>query len=115
MTRHTSKAAVVHMTKSMAELAIRFSQCLFRIDFQKTRKVHQHEQEVTNLTLNFTNVQIASEGAYQCIVTNLEGTAVSATAALIIDSDRDGIPDSYELAHNWNPNICPLAFPLGIS
>src|ERR1043166_4730624 len=58
----------------------------------------------TNLTLNLTNVQIASEGSYYCIVTNLEGIVTSTTAGLIIDSDRDGIPDSYELAHGWNPN-----------
>jgi len=58
----------------------------------------------TNLSLNLANVQIANEGNYVCIVTNLEGTATSATASLIIDSDGDGIPDSYELARGWNPN-----------
>jgi len=58
----------------------------------------------TNASLNLANVQIASEGTYSVIITNLDGTATSSNVFLIIDSDRDGIPDSYELAHHMNPN-----------
>ena len=58
----------------------------------------------TNLALNLTNIQVSSEGNYYAIVTNLEGSVTSATAQLIIDSDHDGIPDSYELAHGLKPN-----------
>jgi hypothetical protein len=59
----------------------------------------------TNASLNLTNVQISSEGTYSVIITNLDGTATSSNALLVIDSDGDGIPDSYELAHHMNPNL----------
>ena len=49
-------------------------------------------------------MQLSSEGTYAVIITNLDGTATSANALLIIDSDKDGIPDSWELAHGLNPN-----------
>src|SRR5207248_5293121 len=58
----------------------------------------------TNTSLLLNNVQLSSEGTYAVIITNLDGTATSANALLIIDSDKDGIPDSWELAHGLNPN-----------
>lgn len=57
----------------------------------------------TNAALNFTNIQVSSEGVYFAVITNFLGSAVTTNAVLFIDSDKDGIPDSWELAHNLNP------------
>jgi hypothetical protein len=37
------------------------------------------------------------------MISNFLGVAVTTNAVLFIDSDRDGIPDSWELAHGLNP------------
>jgi len=39
------------------------------------------------------------------VITNFAGSVTSLTAVLIVDSDRDGMPDSWELAHGLNPNL----------
>ena len=59
----------------------------------------------TSSNLVVANVQPANEGSYLVVVTNPFGSATSQTAVLIVDSDRDGMPDSWELAHGLNPNV----------
>jgi hypothetical protein len=57
----------------------------------------------TNSILGFTNIQVGQEGIYSSVITNFVGSATTTNAALIIDSDRDGLPDSWEIAHGLNP------------
>src|SRR4051812_21446 len=49
-------------------------------------------------SLLLTNVGAADEGLYSVVVTNSAGSVTSAPAALLLDSDRDGLPDSWEMA-----------------
>jgi len=57
----------------------------------------------TNSLLNLTNIQPSNEGVYYATITNSLGSAITTNVILFIDSDRDGIPDSWELAHGLNP------------
>jgi uncharacterized repeat protein (TIGR02543 family) len=56
----------------------------------------------TSDSLLLTNVGKANEGQYSVVVTNSGGTVTSASAALMLDSDGDGLPDSWELANFGN-------------
>ena len=56
----------------------------------------------TSDSLLLTNVGTASEGQYSVMVTNSAGSVTSAPAALLLDSDRDGLPDSWEIANFGN-------------
>jgi hypothetical protein len=56
----------------------------------------------TNSTLNMTNIQPTDEGTYFAVISNFISTATSTNAVLFIDSDKDGLPDSWELAHGLN-------------
>jgi hypothetical protein len=56
----------------------------------------------TNSTLNMTNIQVSDEGSYFVIASNTVSTVTSTNAVLFIDSDKDGLPDSWELAHGLN-------------
>ena len=51
-----------------------------------------------------TNVTAANEGQYSVLVTNSAGSVMSAPAELLIDSDRDGLPDQWETANFGDPN-----------
>ena len=53
----------------------------------------------TGDSLLLTNVNPASEGQYSVVVTNSEGSVTSAPAELLLDFDRDELPDSWETAH----------------
>jgi hypothetical protein len=54
----------------------------------------------TGDTLLLTDVSAAAnEGQYTVVATNSAGSATSAPAALMVDSDRDGLPDSWEIAN----------------
>jgi hypothetical protein len=49
------------------------------------------------------NVSAANEeGQYSVVVTNSVGSVTSASAALMLDSDGNGLPDSWEIAHFGN-------------
>lgn len=53
----------------------------------------------TGDSLLLTNVTAANEGQYSVVVTNSAGSVTSAPAELLLDSDRDGLPDSWEIAN----------------
>jgi hypothetical protein len=57
----------------------------------------------TNNVLSLTNVQPAQGGAYAATVVNPDGVTADLTATLILDTDRDGLPDAWELAHGLDP------------
>lgn len=56
----------------------------------------------TGDSLLLTNVSLANAGQYSVVVTNSAGSVTSAPAALLLDSDRDGLPDSWEFTHFGN-------------
>jgi len=56
-----------------------------------------------NSSLNLNNIQPADEGAYYVVISNVVSVVTSTNAVLFIDSDKDGLPDSWELAHGLNP------------
>jgi len=62
----------------------------------------------TNDTLLLTNVGATNEGLYTVVLVNPTGSVTSAPAVLMIDSDGDGLADSWELANfgdlNQNPS-----------
>jgi hypothetical protein len=51
----------------------------------------------TGDSLLLTNVSDHDEGQYSAVVTNSAGSVTSAPAALMLDRDRDGLPDSWEI------------------
>ncbi len=51
-----------------------------------------------------TNVSTNDAGQYSVIVSNIAGPTLSSPAYLYIDSDGDGLPDSWEIAHFGNLN-----------
>jgi Concanavalin A-like lectin/glucanases superfamily/Divergent InlB B-repeat domain/Putative Ig domain/Immunoglobulin I-set domain len=53
-------------------------------------------------SLSLPNVSAADEGLYSVIVTNSSGTVNSTPAALLLDSDGDGLPDNWEIANFTN-------------
>lgn len=58
----------------------------------------------TGDSLLLTNVSAANEGQYSVVITNSAGSVTSALAALLLDSDRDGLPDSWERANFTDPD-----------
>ena len=52
-----------------------------------------------NDALLLQNVSAANEGQYSVFLTNGSGSVTSASAALMLDADRDGLPDSWEQTH----------------
>src|SRR5438445_876759 len=50
-------------------------------------------------TLFLTNLTLANFGAYRVIVSNAFGSATSSNALLQLDSDRDGLPDAWEITY----------------
>jgi len=56
----------------------------------------------TGDSLVVTNVNAASEGLYSVVVTNSAGSVTSAPAELLLDTDGDGLPDSWEIANFGN-------------
>jgi len=51
----------------------------------------------TRDTLLLANVSALNEGPYTLVVANNSGSVTSAPAMLLFDSDRDGLPDSWEI------------------
>ena len=58
----------------------------------------------TGDSLLLTDVTAANEGQYSVVVTNNAGSVTSAPAALMLDSDRDGLPDVWEAANFIDPD-----------
>src|SRR5437667_3806373 len=56
----------------------------------------------TGDSLLLTNVNTVHEGQYSVAVANSAGSVTSALAALMRDTDRDGLPDSWEIANFGN-------------
>src|ERR1700722_14235170 len=58
----------------------------------------------TGDSLLLTNVSAANEGQYSVVITNSAGSVTSAPAALLLDSDGDGLPDTWEKANFKDPD-----------
>jgi hypothetical protein len=58
----------------------------------------------TGDSLLLTNISVANEGQYSVVVTNSAGSVTSVPAALMLDSDRDGLPDTWEAANFTDPD-----------
>jgi hypothetical protein len=56
----------------------------------------------TNDALLLPNVSTNNEGEYRVVLTNPSGSVTSAPALLMIDSDADGLPDSWERTYFGN-------------
>ena len=56
----------------------------------------------TGDSLLLPNVNDANVGQYSVVVTNSAGSVTSVPAALLLDSDRDGLPDDWETANFGN-------------
>jgi hypothetical protein len=56
----------------------------------------------TGDSLLVSNAGAANQGQYTVVVTNSAGSVTSAPAALMLDSDHDGLPDSWEIANFGN-------------
>ena len=66
----------------------------------------------TGDSLLLTNVSAAKEGQYSVLVTNSAGSVTSAPAALMLDNDGDGLPDTWEKANFTDPDpITPSILP----
>ncbi|MSU61692.1 MAG: hypothetical protein EXS31_04720 [Pedosphaera sp.] len=61
----------------------------------------------TSDSLLLQNVGVTNEGPYSVVLVNSSGSVTSAPAALLLDGDRDGLPDSWELASFGNLNQNP--------
>src|SRR4029077_11612599 len=58
----------------------------------------------TGEALLLQNVGAPNEGQYDVVLTNFSGPVISATAALMLDSDHDGMADSWEMTNFGNLN-----------
>jgi uncharacterized repeat protein (TIGR02543 family) len=54
--------------------------------------------------LSFTNASFATEGPYTVVLSNSYGSVTSAPAMLWIDTDDDGLPDTWEMTYFGNLN-----------
>ena len=53
----------------------------------------------TGDSLLLTNVSASNEGEYSVSVSNSAGNVISAPALLLLDNDRDGLPDTWKVTH----------------
>jgi Concanavalin A-like lectin/glucanases superfamily/Divergent InlB B-repeat domain/Putative Ig domain len=56
----------------------------------------------TGDSLLLSNVSAANVGQYSVLVSDITGSVTSSPAALMLDSDHDGLPDSWEIANFGN-------------
>jgi uncharacterized delta-60 repeat protein len=59
----------------------------------------------TNDTLSFASLSTNNFGNYTVLISNPTGSVTSAPVALYLDSNRDGIPDSWELEYFGSLNV----------
>jgi hypothetical protein len=60
-------------------------------------------------TLTIENVRMSDAANYTVVITNIASTGAgvlsqTATLTVLADSDGDGMPDTWEIAHGFNPN-----------
>jgi hypothetical protein len=67
-------------------------------------KFNGNDIPATGDSLLITDVSVANEGQYSVVVTNDAGIVTSEPAALMLDSDRDGLPDAWEVAYFIDPD-----------
>lgn len=60
--------------------------------------------EATGDSLLLTDIIDDHKGQYSVVVKNSAGSAMSTSAALMLDTDRDGLPDDWEKANFIDPN-----------
>jgi len=95
----SNQIAVAGSDVTFTILASGTSQLRYRWWFDRTNALAW----ATNDTLGLTNVQPSQGGSYHAVVSNISDVATNALAALIVDSDGDGMPDTWELAHDLDP------------
>jgi hypothetical protein len=59
-------------------------------------------QAAVSTAYTLSNPQLSNEGPYRVVITNTLGAVTSSVVTLVIDSDLDGMPDSFEIAYGLN-------------